>query len=167
VSANQAAAAIAISLLAYVQLVLGAQLRHAGELLNPATFRAFVVFHLVVAGILVFAISSLAMMHRASLDWLRRPSWGLLALVVLQVLLGAASWVVNYGWPVWFENSAVAASFTVQAKGQLQADVTTAHVATGSLILAMGAMIALRSWRLVDLRRVLAVSLSLGAGATA
>jgi heme a synthase len=167
VQASQAATAIAIALLAYAQLVLGAQLRHAGESLSPATFRTFVVFHLVVAGMLVFAISTLAVMHRASPSWLRRPSWGLVAVVVMQVLLGAAAWVVNYGWPVWFENSSVAAAFTVQAKGQLQADVTTAHVAIGSMILAVGAMIALRSWRLVDFRQARAVSIPRGAGAAA
>jgi cytochrome c oxidase assembly protein subunit 15 len=166
VSENQAATAIAIALLAYAQLVLGAQLRHAGESLSPATFRTFVVFHLVVAALLVASIVTLTIKHRASPSWLRRPSWALLALVVVQVLLGVGAWIVNYGWPAWFENSLMAAAFTVQAKGQIQADVTTAHVAFGSLILATSAMVALRSWRLVDLRRV-RVSMPLGAGATA
>ncbi len=162
-----AATPIAVALLAYVQLLLGAQLRHAGVSLSPATFRAFVVFHLIVAGILLVLIPYLAIIHRRGPAWLRRPALALVTLVLIQVLLGAAAWVVNYGWPVWFSDSAVAAAFTVQAKGQLQADVTTAHVAVGSLILAVSAMIALRSWRLVDPRQARAVSLPMSAGAAA
>jgi len=167
VSANQAVTAMAITLLAYAQLVLGAQLRHAGEALSPATFRALVLFHLFVAAILLVAILLLAIMHRRGAVWLRRPSLALVALVLIQVLLGAAAWIVNYGWPAGFENSAMAAAFTVQAKGHLQANVTTAHVAAGSLILAISAMIALRSWRLVDVRQPGLAPSSLRAGVAA
>jgi cytochrome c oxidase assembly protein subunit 15 len=75
-------------------------------------------------------------------------------LVALQIALGGGAWVVNYGWPAWFGEYPWAAQWLVNAegalaaKGHIQANITTAHVATGSLILAVAAMIALRASRL-------------------
>jgi cytochrome c oxidase assembly protein subunit 15 len=75
-----------------------------------------------------------------------RPSVALVALVLVQVGLGCGAWVVNYGFPArWFAEYSWAQQFVVRQESQLQALVTTAHVATGSLILALSVVVALRS----------------------
>jgi cytochrome c oxidase assembly protein subunit 15 len=69
--------------------------------------------------------------------------------MLLQIALGLGTWIVKYGWPVWLGGGDYWAGFVVQAESRLQAHVTTAHVAIGSLILALTVVIALRSLRLV------------------
>jgi cytochrome c oxidase assembly protein subunit 15 len=152
------AAALVATVCAYLQLVAGAQLRHVGASVSPAAFRALVVFHLIGAGAVLIATVYLAALARRSCvpdRWLRLPSMWLLALVVLQIALGGGAWVVNYGWPAWFGEYPWAAQWLVnadgalRARGHLQANITTAHVATGSLILAVSAIVAMRAARLV------------------
>lgn len=108
------------------------------------------LFHLLVAALLVVEIVWLAarVLRAGSDRWLVRPALGLVLLVLIQLLLGAGTWVLNYGWPNWLANQSWAAGFLVVQESQRQALVTTAHVATGSLILVTSLMIALRSWRL-------------------
>ena len=56
---------------------------------------------------------------------------------------------MNYGWPsAWFSRFAWAQEFVVTQEGRAQALVTTAHVATGSLILVTSLLVALRSFLL-------------------
>jgi cytochrome c oxidase assembly protein subunit 15 len=150
-------AALIMTIFAYLQLVAGAQLRHVGASVSPATFRTLVVFHLLGAGAVFISVVYLAALARRVPTpdrWLRVPSLWLLALVVLQIALGGGAWVVNYGWPAWFGDYPWAAQWLVnadgalRARGHLQANITTAHVATGSLILAVSAMVALRAARL-------------------
>jgi cytochrome c oxidase assembly protein subunit 15 len=116
-----------------------------------------VVFHLIGAFAMLIAalyLAALAGRRRATDRWLRVPAMWLAALVGLQIALGGGAWVVNYGWPAWFGDYPWAAQWLVnsegalRAKGPLQANITTAHVATGSLILAVAAMTALRAARL-------------------
>lgn len=150
------AAALITTLVAYMQLLAGAQLRHVGPSVEPTTFRALVVFHLIGAGAVLICSVYLAAGRRGRTSdrWLRVPTRWLVALVALQIALGGGAWVVNYGWPAWFGEYPWAAQWLVNAdgalaaKGHIQANVTTAHVATGSLILAVAAMIALRAARL-------------------
>lgn len=107
-----------------------------------------------------------------------RPATGLFVCMLLQIALGLGTWIVKYGWPVWLGGGVRLAGFfrsfprpsfipaeyfesltallglmdgsgVVQAESRLQAHVTTAHVAIGSLILALTVVIALRSLRLV------------------
>ena len=81
-----------------------------------------------------------------------RPAQGLAALLLVQLVLGLATWIVKYGWPVWLgpawfglaEND-----FVVVAEEALQAYLATAHVAVGSLILATSLLVSLRSLRLI------------------
>ncbi|MEX2140735.1 MAG: COX15/CtaA family protein [Pirellulales bacterium] len=137
--------------LAYGQLVLGAQLRHTAATVAPATFRAFVIFHLLGAAALILMTIYLvarARMGANSDRWLRTPANWLAILVLVQVALGGGAWVVNYGWPSWLVDYPWAARWVINAQGHLQANLTTAHVAAGSLILGTSAMIALRAFRL-------------------
>ena len=64
-----------------------------------------------------------------------RRRWS--ALLVVQLGLGAGTWIAKYGWPT--AGSAGyrlgAADYVVVAESRTQAWITTAHVATGSLIL--------------------------------
>ncbi|MGH7194201.1 MAG: COX15/CtaA family protein, partial [Candidatus Saccharimonadales bacterium] len=144
----QAAATTAV--LGYVQLLLGSQLRHMPVTADATMFRLAVFFHLIVAVVLtahVFITWRRAEREAAGNSWLVRPARGLVALIVAQLALGAAAWVVNYGWPAWLSSYGWAAGFVVTREGFAQAIVTTGHVAFGSLILATAVVLALRSWK--------------------
>lgn len=135
---------------AYVQLLLGSQLRHMPVTADATMFRLAVFFHLIVAAVLaahVFITWRRAEGEAATNVWLVRPARGLAALIAAQLALGAAAWVVNYGWPAWFSSYGWAAGFVVTREGFGQAIVTTGHVAVGSLILATAVVLAVRCWR--------------------
>jgi cytochrome c oxidase assembly protein subunit 15 len=153
-SARQLLPLVAVTtLVAYGQLVLGAQLRHTGAAVTPAAFRALVMFHLLGAAILVVLSIYLAVYMRFAEGadrWLRVPANCLVSLVLLQAALGGGAWLVNYGWPAWLSDYSWAQTLVINAQGSLQANITTAHVATGSLILGTAAMISLRAFRTVQ-----------------
>ncbi len=135
----------------YVQLALGAAIRHTPEMASHKYFTFILVGHIVAAvailllGFAIFAMSRLSIGRR----WgCRRTSIFLVFLVLIQVSLGLATWVMKYGWPVWFENFAPAAHFVIPEKTFWQMNIVTAHVAVGSLILATSAVLMVRNFRL-------------------
>lgn len=137
---------------AYLQLVIGAQLRHVSVMASPGVFRGVVLFHLVMAVVVtvhVFQLLLIVKQHYPSVAPLQMPVGLLAALILVQVALGGATWVVKYGWPDFVAQYAFAAPHTIQAKSLFQALIVTSHVATGSLILAMSVMVFARSVRLV------------------
>jgi cytochrome c oxidase assembly protein subunit 15 len=144
--------ALVTTLLAYAQLVLGSQVRHVSLNSDVTVFRAAVLLHLVVAALLAFHVLLLAVRvgsrRRGEVSWLVGPARFLAALILVQLALGCGAWVVNYGWPAWLSEYRWAAGYVVARESAVQALVTTAHVATGSLILTTSLVIALRSWRL-------------------
>jgi cytochrome c oxidase assembly protein subunit 15 len=136
--------------LAYIQILLGSQLRHVQVTADATLFRVAVWFHLLVAVALSVHIVLLWMRSwREAQDngWLRRPADLLLTLIGLQLALGCGAWIVNYGWPAWLSEYSMAAGYVVRRESFLQATVTTAHVAVGSLILAVAVVLSLRAWR--------------------
>ncbi|MEX2559558.1 MAG: COX15/CtaA family protein [Pirellulales bacterium] len=143
--------AIATAAVAYLQLVLGSQLRHVPPEAGVAGFRLAVFLHLAGAaalvGLVVWLLARLLAAHPTG-RWLTRPARLLAGLVAVQLALGLGAWVVNYGWPVWFADYAWAQRLVVQRMGAAQATVTTAHVALGSLILGTAVALALRACRL-------------------
>ena len=153
-SADRRAARLATitTALVYLQLVLGSQLRHVSPgSTDTSLFPAAVLMHLFVALMVVFHAGLLTIRlggRRSSDAWLRMPARLLASLVVLQIALGCGTWVVKYGWPAWLADYSWAAGYVVTRESMLQAFITTAHVATGSLILATSLTVALRSWRL-------------------
>lgn len=158
--------------LAYLQIVLGAQLRHVSLALEPSGFRIAVVFHLLVA--LLIVVHAGLMLVRVlgsprSETAVVRPVLALAALVGVQLVLGAGSWILNYGWPrTVVGEQAWGEAFIVNQESARQALVTTAHVATGSLILAtslLATLRALRIWAMPERSGKLNVS-SLVAGRT-
>lgn len=142
--------ALVTSVLAYFQLVIGAHLRHPSLTWSPAVFQSIVVFHLIFAAAL--AIHVLLLVFRATHmpqapRTLLRTAALLASLLFAQLLLGGLTWLENYGWFFGAETRAIAAAHTVQAHSQLQTLVTTAHVAMGSLIVALSVVLTLRSFR--------------------
>lgn len=134
--------------LAYLQLVLGAQLRHVAPGSNGEIFRLALVFHLAVAAVLLLDAILLFLFARRNLRGhkaLIRPTQWLLALVLLQLLLGMASWVLKYSWPAGlFADSRLVAGWTNTAGGVVESIVVTGHVAVGSLILGTALLATLR-----------------------
>ena len=143
-----------VALLSYLQLVLGAQLRHISVTATPGVFRTFLVFHLAVAGLLL--VMAILLAGRSWLQFRAFPKlcWlatGLLAAIACQLALGSGTWLVNYAWPWPSVAPAWLAAYTIVAHGQLQSLVTTGHVALGSLIVGTSVALALWSWRLVSM----------------
>ncbi|MEX0820052.1 MAG: hypothetical protein WD070_10690, partial [Pirellulaceae bacterium] len=137
---------------AYLQLVIGAQLRHVSVMASPGMFRGAVLFHLVMAVVVTVHVFHLFLVVRQqypSVAPLQLPVFLLAALIVFQLGLGGATWVVKYGWPEFFAHYSFAAPYTIQAKSLMQAIIVTSHMATGSLILATSVMAFARSVRLV------------------
>ena len=65
-----------------------------------------------------------------------------------QLLLGGASWVTRYGWPGFLADNELFAAYLIRAQALWPSIIVTAHVATGSLILALAVLISVRSMRL-------------------
>jgi len=144
---------VALAVLCYVQLLLGAQLRHLQAETSPVAFRHLVETHVGTA-LLVWAIGGfLAIRLWGCGDLaLSRPARWLVGLIGLQIGLGLATWIVNYGvpfsteqWPagVWPPLS----SYVILSKGYIESGIVTAHVATGSLLIACSVMLWLRTGR--------------------
>ncbi len=141
--------AILTTILAYLQLVAGAVVRHSPHLIGQsasAIFQAAVYLHVLLAIAIV--------VHGALLLWqairCRIPTGrcSLLAtLIGLQIVLGGSTWIVKYGLPRWASRMFGEMSFANTADNALQAIIVTSHVAVGSLILVTALAIALRAAR--------------------
>ncbi len=143
-------------LLAYVQLVLGANLRHVVPNASPDSFRLALIFHLILAGALLVqaALLAVSVLRQSELrQWLKAPALSLLLLVTLQIALGAGTWVLKYSWPAGvLGQSQMAAEWTNTAGSFTQAATVTTHVVTGSLILATSLWLSLRLFRIAPRR---------------
>lgn len=139
---------------AYCQLVVGAFLRHISESASPSQFKGLIVLHIMMAiglvvGTFVQAIAVARARRREpasrSLVWSMRF---LILAILVQFSLGFGTWVVKFGWPVWFADMEFAANFVVPEKSMFQMNLVTAHVAVGSLILALWTVQVFRAHRL-------------------
>jgi heme a synthase len=125
------------AVLAYLQIVLGAVLRHVPIDSQPGAFLLAVKFHLFLAGVLTLHNALLAAMvlRRA---WNRKPlvqfAGMLVALIVVQLLLGVATWMEKYSIPEWASGWVSHSAMVIRDGGWLQTHIITAHVATGSAI---------------------------------
>ncbi len=140
----------AMVLAIYLQIVLGANLRHQAPDASVGWFRLWVWLHLIVAASVVAGAWAWWAVGRGRLGhpMLARRARLLAALVVVQVLLGLATWVVRYGVPAWFADYFWEIAYTVEAGGPLQAIVVTAHVAVGSLTLVTALSLGMWAARL-------------------
>ncbi|MCG8587492.1 MAG: COX15/CtaA family protein, partial [Pirellulales bacterium] len=83
--------ALFATVLAYVQLVVGAQLRHVSLTMTASAFRTALVFHLFLAAVLalhIVALAAIAWLPKRQDPWVRRPATILAALLVAQLVLG-------------------------------------------------------------------------------
>ncbi len=136
--------------LVFIQIVVGAQLRHITTATTPSFFRVAVFFHIGIAvGVLAqacyLAVRVAGRKGQSYDSVLRRLTVGLLALVFVQLGLGASSWIVKYGPPLFLRGWMV--GHTVAAEAFSQAMIVTGHVALGSLILVTALMVALHASR--------------------
>lgn len=139
-------------LLLYVQLIVGANVRHVPVDATPGSFRAMVYFHLVMALIVtahVLFLALLVVLIGMGMPALLRPGLLLGLLILLQLTLGVATWVVKYGWPAELTQFSFASGYTIRADSFWSTNIVTAHVATGSLLLGVASQLALRSLRLL------------------
>lgn len=143
---------LATAAIAYVQLVLGAAVRHVPETAAIAEFQAAVLFHLIGAAALVAHAAMLiyTVLRRKDLaSGLRLATWGLGIALTVQIMLGAGTWVAKYGYPAGLESLADMQGQPFVAGGTWQAGLTTAHMAVGSLILGISVLLAVRACRLL------------------
>lgn len=136
------------ALVAYLQLLVGAQLRHTPIGANPGDFRTALAFHLALAAVvLVHALLLAAALWRiGGAGALRTLGVGIALAVAAQILLGAGTWLYKFGVPSWLADWGWAADFTVVARSRGQTLLRNAHVVTGSLILALATSAAVRTW---------------------
>jgi cytochrome c oxidase assembly protein subunit 15 len=137
----------------YGEIILGAQLRHQPLDPAPGWFELWVWLKLIGAGLIAAAMVWLLVDVRRQAGeepMLVRRAKLLGTLFVAQLVLGAATWVTNFGWPLWFTGYLWAVEYTVVAQGRLQANVTTAHAAVASLTLAAALSLVLWSHRLLQ-----------------
>jgi len=161
--------ALITTIVAFLQLVIGAYLRHLPAHWSFNVVKVLVGAHLIVAAILLAHVLWMAYQcSRNTKLWatylIRRPALILVGLMLVQLTLGVATWVVKYAWPTWLPQWSAFNSYTIEAESMLQASIVTAHVAVGSLILAVAMVLSLRSMRLMSFSKeaVVATSCSLG-----
>ena len=135
------------------QLVIGANLRHIAVDALPSTYQNLVVGHVLMA--FVIMIGSLMLgcvcLHRSFRRFgIGRYAAGLILCVLIQIALGIGTWVVKFGWPYALDGQHFASAFIVGEKNFFQMNIITAHVATGSLILALLTFILCRSLRVTE-----------------
>jgi cytochrome c oxidase assembly protein subunit 15 len=148
----------------YLQLVLGAIVRHVPLGAAPGVFRAALLCHLLLAVALivhVFMLDRQAMSLGRDANGLRIFAWLSSALVMAQLLLGVATYIAKYGYPAWLGDYAFAANYVVHEKSLFQSLVATAHVANGSLILFVATVLAVRSSRLFCRQECLAARINI------
>jgi len=142
--------ALVVAAAVYLQIVLGAQLRHVAPGGWLGWFQLWVWLKLILAGLIaVGAVGLLVYMLRrvpAEVVIARRAKL-LAVLFCVQLLLGAGTWVTKYNWPGWFRKYIWAVDYTPVQEGRLQVLVTTAHAAIGSLILVVALGLTLWSFR--------------------
>lgn len=145
--------AILTATLAYLQLVLGVVVRHS-PLMHAegaaTVFRIAVYFHVLVAFVVSYYILRLAhsCYGRAVCP---RLAAGLAALILVQLLLGASTWLVKYGLPAWTFPLVGEVGYANHASGLVPAAVAAGHGAVGALIFALSTAAAVRAAQLAGL----------------
>jgi heme a synthase len=136
--------------LSIAQLFVGAHLRHSLPSWSPVFFMSLVHTHLLMASLILLAVIGISVLVRTGAHSdcveLRGPANALMAIVLVQILLGVATWVANYATP-WVELSPWLARYTVQGKGYWESMIVTGHQATGSLLILCSVWMVCRSFR--------------------
>jgi len=136
----------------YLLIVLGAQLRHPWPEAWYGWCLLWIWSKVILAGVISIGVAGLLVyvLRRAGdKPVLVRRAELLGGLLAVQIILGIAAWVTNFGWPAWFRNYVYTFDYTIAAEGPLQVLSTTAHVAFGSLSLAVSVVVTMWSLRLL------------------
>lgn len=138
--------AILTAVLAYLQLVVGAVVRHSPLMLTEGAaniFQIAVYFHVILALAVTFHVLRLArkcFWSRVS----RTLSVSLALLIGVQLLLGVSTWMLKYGMPQWVTGIIGETGHFNRAAGTASAAIVTAHGAVGALIVALCVVLALQ-----------------------
>jgi cytochrome c oxidase assembly protein subunit 15 len=135
--------------LTYLQLVVGAIVRHSPLLLSEraaAVFQAAVYFHVALAAAVTFHVLWLALRCCRAGQYVALAI-GLAGLIIAQVLLGISSWVVKYGVPSWATRRIGETGHINGASDVATAAILAGHGAVGSLVVALTLVIAMRAGR--------------------
>lgn len=133
-----------------LQLLLGSNVRHVDALATGDTFLWSAIAHagmgmfILVGSLLLTYRFAILSVYQLGAGWV---SVMIAALVLGQVGLGIATWLLRYGWPSGFLGSSPLPGWTVSAESAVQSWIATAHVATGALILGTSMSLALRLQR--------------------
>lgn len=114
-----------------LQYVLGGLIRHQGTGLHEHLGMGILATCMVIANTVAA--------HRSGVSWIRRSGWMLLAIVLVQVTLGAAAWVTKFG----FE----ATGYVAVADSIRQIGFRTAHTVVGILVFMTAVVHAARVLR--------------------
>lgn len=152
----------------YVQLCIGAYLRHVPLNVRADVFGMVVLLHVVLAltllvQSLLFFGGSVVAKRQGIATWVG-VSGVVAMLMVAQVAAGAGTYVLKYGFPAWLDSFPTVARFVVEERSTVQTGVVTFHVANGSLIVGLSAIVAAQVWRLWN-KLSPAPALSLGGAA--
>jgi cytochrome c oxidase assembly protein subunit 15 len=129
--------ALATSVVIFAQYLLGGLLRHLGTALYE---------HLAMAVlVLLFVVMTVVFTYRSQAPWLRRPVYALLAVVLLQLSLGAGAWVTKFGF--------ASAGYVAVQHSVPQIVLRTTHTVVGMLLFATSIVYTLRVFRLDSLQR--------------
>jgi cytochrome c oxidase assembly protein subunit 15 len=143
--------AVVTAALAYLQLVLGALVRHSPYMVGED---AGVIFQFAVYAHVATALIVVVQTLRLAIASWRRPAPRGLAIVLaglalFQILLGFSSWIVKYGMPLWLTQLVGETGHFNRASDMVSAAIVTAHGATGALIVALAVVAALVVGRFV------------------
>ena len=138
--------AVLCTVLAFLQLAVGAVVRHTPHLTTEVAaslFQVAVYFHILLAVLIVGHVLLLA--WRCGRQRLQTGAGIFLALLVAtQIALGLGTWIVKYGVPHWASSLVGELVFVNREADLLQNSIITSHVAVGSLILVTSLAVALR-----------------------
>ena len=141
--------AVLCAVLAYLQIVVGAVVRHSPQMTAPiaaAIFQLTVYFHVLLA-LLVTGHVLLLAWRCISTAQQRAIALVLVALTAIQLSLGAGTWIAKYGMPAWATSLLGEVNFVNSQADVMQSSIVTSHVAVGSLLFVISVAIALRSGR--------------------
>ncbi|QDU55146.1 COX15/CtaA family protein [Aeoliella mucimassa] len=136
--------------LVYLQMIVGALIRHMPVTFVTTAFTHATRVHVVLAGLVTVLVLRMAWLAtRAEFPkFLRRSGWVLNFAMLFQLLLGLATWILKYGTPLWLRGILPMSPEAVLADGWWQSHVVTAHQATGALLLGTTTIVLLLSWRM-------------------
>ncbi len=123
---------ITASVVIFIQYVLGGLIRHLGTGLHE---------HLAFALVVLLAVlMNVAAAYITKIRWLRHPAHLLLGLVLIQVVLGAGSWVTKFGF--------TPLGYVTVKDSIVQIVMRTSHTVVGMLLLMTSVNLSLRVSRL-------------------